>query len=220
MSATHSHETRPDQDAPATYYQFMETAVRELLIEKGILTAEDIRRAIEDMDSRTPERGAEVVARAWVDPEFKQRLLEDAPAAVRELDIDIGPLNLVVVENTPEVHNLIVCTLCSCYPRFLIGRPPDWYKSREYRSRSVREPRSVLREFGTEISDHVQVRVHDSTADLRYIVLPQRPEGTEDLSESKLAALVRRDSMIGVTQVSPPAAYSPPSNDTSPNASP
>ena len=220
MSATHSHETRPDQDAPATYYQFMETAVRELLIEKGILTAEDIRRAIEDMDSRTPERGAEVVARAWVDPEFKQRLLEDAPAAVRELEIDIGPLNLVVVENTPEVHNLIVCTLCSCYPRFLIGRPPDWYKSREYRSRSVREPRSVLREFGTEISDHVQVRVHDSTADLRYIVLPQRPEGTEDLSESKLAALVRRDSMIGVTQVSPPAAYSPPSNDTSPNASP
>ena len=220
MSATHSHETRPDQDAPATYYQFMETAVRELLIEKGILTAEDIRRAIEDMDSRTPERGAEVVARAWVDPEFKQRLLEDAPAAVRELDIDIGPLNLVVVENTPEVHNLIVCTLCSCYPRFLIGRPPDWYKSREYRSRSVREPRSVLREFGTEISDHVQVRVHDSTADLRYIVLPQRPEGTEDLSESELAALVRRDSMIGVTRVSPPAAYSPPSNDTSPNASP
>jgi nitrile hydratase len=204
MSATHSHETRPDQDVPATYYQFMEAAVRELLIEKEILTAEDIRRAIDDMDSRTPERGAEVVARAWVDPEFKRRLLENAPAAVSELDIDLGPLNLVVVENTPEAHNLIVCTLCSCYPRFLLGLPPDWYKSREYRSRSVREPRAVLREFGTEIPDNVPVRVHDSTADLRYLVLPQRPEGTDDCSEQELAALVGRDAMIGVTVVQPP----------------
>ena len=204
MSATHSHETRPDQDVPATYYQFMEAAVRELLIEKEILTAEDIRHAIEDMDSRTPERGAEVVARAWVDPEFKRRLLENAPAAVSELDIDLGPLNLVVLENTPEAHNLIVCTLCSCYPRFLLGLPPDWYKSREYRSRSVREPRAVLREFGTEIPDNVPVRVHDSTADLRYLVLPQRPEGTDDCSEQDLAALVGRDAMIGVTVVQPP----------------
>jgi nitrile hydratase len=204
MSATHSHETRSDQDVPATYYQFMEAAVRELLIEKEILTAEDIRRAIEDMDSRTPERGAEVVARAWVDPEFKRRLLENAPAAVSELDIDLGPLNLVVVENTPEAHNLIVCTLCSCYPRFLLGLPPDWYKSREYRSRSVREPRAVLREFGTEIPDNVPVRVHDSTADLRYLVLPQRPEGMDDCSEQDLAALVGRDAMIGVTVVQPP----------------
>jgi nitrile hydratase len=204
MSATHSHETRPDQDVPATYYQFMEAAVRELLIEKEILTAEDIRHAIEDMDSRTPERGAEVVARAWVDPEFKRRLLENAPAAVSELDIDLGPLNLVVVENTPEAHNLIVCTLCSCYPRFLLGLPPDWYKSREYRSRSVREPRAVLREFGTVIPDNVPVRVHDSTADLRYLVLPQRPEGMDDCSEQELAALVGRDAMIGVTVVQPP----------------
>ena len=204
MSATHSHETRPDQDVPATYYQFMEAAVRELLIEKEILTAEDIRRAIEDMDSRTPERGAEVVARAWVDPEFKRRLLENAPTAVSELDIDLGPLNLVVVENTPEAHNLIVCTLCSCYPRFLLGLPPDWYKSREYRSRSVREPRAVLREFGTDIPYNVPVRVHDSTADLRYLVLPQRPEGTDDCSEQELAALVGRDAMIGVTVVQPP----------------
>ena len=199
MSATHSHETRPDQDVPATYYQFMEAAVRELLIEKEILTAEDIRRAIEDMDSRTPERGAEVVARAWVDPEFKRRLLENAPAAVSELDIDLGPLNLVVVENTPEAHNLIVCTLCSCYPRFLLGLPPDWYKSREYRSRSVREPRAVLREFGTEIPDNVPVRVHDSTADLRYLVLPQQPEGTDGWSSEQLAAIVTRDAMVGVT---------------------
>ena len=204
MSATHSHETRPDQDVPATYYQFMEAAVRELLIEKEILTAEDIRHAIEDMDSRTPEHGAEVVARAWVDPEFKRRLLENAPAAVSELDIDLGPLNLVVVENTPEAHNLIVCTLCSCYPRFLLGLPPDWYKSREYRSRSVREPRAVLREFGTVIPDNVPVRVHDSTADLRYLVLPQRPEGMDDCSEQELAALVGRDAMIGVTVVQPP----------------
>ena len=120
------------------------------------------------------------------------------------MDIDLGPLNLVVVENTPEAHNLIVCTLCSCYPRFLLGLPPDWYKSREYRSRSVREPRAVLRGFGTEIPDNVPVRVHDSTADLRYLVLPQRPEGTDDCSEQELAALVGRDAMIGVTVVQPP----------------
>ncbi|MBC8257507.1 MAG: nitrile hydratase subunit alpha, partial [SAR324 cluster bacterium] len=184
-----------------TYYQFMEISVRELLIEKGVLSEDEIRKAVEAMDSRGPELGAQVVAHAWVDAQFKHLLLQDAPSAVKTLGIDIGALQLMVVENTQKVHNLIVCTLCSCYPRTLLGLPPDWYKSSEYRSRAVREPRAVLREFGTEIPDEVEVRVHDSTADLRYLVLPQRPAGTENLTEDELAALVKRDSMVGVTVV-------------------
>ena len=203
MTTAHIHETILDKDVPKTYYQFLEIAVRELLIEKGVMSADDIRRAVEDMDSRGPEQGAQVVAHAWVDPQLKKRLLLDASSAVKTLGIDIGPLNLLVMENTSKVHNLIVCTLCSCYPRWLLGLPPDWYKSREYRSRAVREPREVLREFGTEIPNEVEVRVHDSTADLRYLVLPKRPEGTEHLNEEQLAALVKRDTMIGVTVVQP-----------------
>ena len=206
MKAAHANEAGSEHAVASTYYQFMEISVRELLIEKGVLSAEDIRNAVEEMDSRGPQLGAQVVARAWVDPPFKQSLLQDAPAAVKALSIDIGPLQLLVVENTTEVHNLIVCTLCSCYPRTLLGLPPDWYKSREYRSRAVREPRAVLREFGTDIPDEVEVRVHDSTADLRYLVLPQRPAGTGHLSEDELAALVKRDSMIGVTVVQAPAS--------------
>ena len=201
MNAQQTNETNPENAASGTYYQFLEISVRELLIEKGVLSEDDIRIAVEEMDSRGPERGAQVVARAWVDPQFKQSLMQDAPSAVKTLGLDIGPLQLLVVENTPDVHNLIVCTLCSCYPRTLLGLPPDWYKSREYRSRAVREPRSVLREFGTEIPDEVEVRVHDSTADLRYLVLPQRPTGTGHLTEDELSALVERDSMIGVTVV-------------------
>ena len=193
MNKQQINETSPENAVPSTYYQFMEISVRELLIEKGVLSEDDIRQAVEAMDSRGPELGAQVVAHAWVDAQFKQSLLHDAPSAVKTLGIDIGPLQLMVVENTPKVHNLIVCTLCSCYP--------DWYKSSEYRSRAVREPRAVLREFGTEIPDKVEVRVHDSTADLRYLVLPQRPAGTADLSEDELAALVKRDSMVGVTVV-------------------
>ena len=131
MNATHKHETILDKDVPKTYYQFLEIAVRELLIEKGVMSADDIRRAVEDMDSRGPEQGAQVVAHAWVDPQFKKRLLLDASSAVKTLGIDIGPLNLLVMENTSKVHNLIVCTLCSCYPRWLLGLPPEWYKSRE-----------------------------------------------------------------------------------------
>ena len=206
MKAAHANEAGSEHAVASTYYQFLEISVRELLIEKGVLSAEDIRNAVEEMDSRGPELGAQVVARAWVDPQFKQSLLQDAPAAVKALGIDIGPLQLLVVENTTEVHNLIVCTLCSCYPRTLLGLPPDWYKSREYRSRAVREPRAVLREFGTDIPDEVEVRVHDSTADLRYLVLPQRPAGTGHLSEDELAALVKRDSMIGVTVVQGPGS--------------
>jgi nitrile hydratase len=194
----HPHPTRPDQDDRLTYYQTMEIAVRELLVEKGILTADQIRRQVEDMDNRTPLRGAKVVARAWTDPAYKARLLAEGNPALEEIGLDRGPYRLVVVENTPAVHNIIVCTLCSCYPRWLLGLPPDWYKSRNYRSRVVREPRSVLREFGLDLRDDVTVRVHDSTADMRYLVLPARPAGTEGWSEEQLAALVTRDTMIGV----------------------
>jgi nitrile hydratase len=194
----HRHDHSPDHDGPLSDYQLMEIAVRELLIEKEILSADEIRRAVEAMDARSPAIGARVVARAWVDPAYKARLLADGTAACRELGIEMGGTKLVVVEDTPQVHNLIVCTLCSCYPRALLGLPPDWYKSRPYRARVVREPRAVLREFGTELSDDMTVRVHDSTADMRYLVLPLRPAGTEGWSEERLAGLVTRDTMIGV----------------------
>jgi nitrile hydratase len=192
---------RPDTDDTLTYYKAMEIAVRELLIEKGVISPEDVRRAIEAMDARSPAQGARIVARAWSDPAYKARLLADPNAAILELGIEPGVYKLVVLENTPEVHNLVVCTLCSCYPRGVLGLPPDWYKSRAYRSRAVREPRAVLREFGTDVPDQVEVRVHDSTADMRYLVLPERPKGTEGWSEAKLAELVTRDSMIGVARV-------------------
>ncbi|MET4130281.1 nitrile hydratase subunit alpha [Roseovarius sp. MBR-6] len=191
------HPYRGDNDGPLSYWQRMEIAVRELMVEKGHLTPAEIAAQIEAMDARSPANGAAVVARAWVDPDFKARLLADASEASREMGFDIGPLNLIAVENTANTHNLIVCTLCSCYPRNLLGLPPDWYKTRAYRSRAVREPRSVLREFGLDLPDDVTVRVHDSTADMRYIVLPARPEGTEGMDEAQLAALVTRDSMIG-----------------------
>ena len=191
------HPFRTDDDVPLSYWQTMEIAVRELLIEKGVATAEEIALQIDAMDARSPADGAAVVARAWTDPEFKARLLDDASAAARELGFDIGPLRLIAVENTDAAHNLVVCTLCSCYPRNLLGLPPDWYKSRAYRSRAVKEPRAVLREFGLELPGNMVVRVHDSTADMRYIVLPARPQGSERLDEAELAALVTRDSMIG-----------------------
>ena len=191
------HPYRQDNDAPLTYWQTMEIAVREILIEKGHVTSAEIAEQIDAMDARTPANGAAVVARAWVDPAFKARLLDNASDASREMGFDIGALNLIAVENTPKVHNLIVCTLCSCYPRNLLGLPPDWYKTRAYRSRAVKEPRKVLEEFGVTLPEKTQIRVHDSTADMRYIVLPARPEGTEGLDEAALAALVTRDSMIG-----------------------
>ncbi len=198
------HPVRRDHDDTLTHYRVMEIAVRELLIEKGILTADRIRRQVEDMDARTPARGAAVVARAWSDDGFRQRLLADGNAAIEELGLDRGPYKLVVLENTPSEHNVVVCTLCSCYPRWLLGLPPDWYKSRAYRSRVVSEPRAVLREFGLALPDHVTVRVHDSTADMRYLVVPRRPAGTEDWSEDRLAGLVTRDAMIGVAEARSP----------------
>lgn len=195
----HDHSPPPDQDGPLSYYQVMEIAVRELLIEKGVLQPDEIRAAVEAMDSRKPENGARVAARAWLDPEFKGRLLADGSAACAELGIDMGPTHLVVVESSESVHNVIVCTLCSCYPRNLLGLPPDWYKARSYRSRVVREPRAVLAEFGTKLPEEVEVRVHDSTADMRYMVLPRRPAGTEAMNEAELAALITRDCLIGVS---------------------
>jgi nitrile hydratase alpha subunit len=196
----HPHPNQPDIDSePMGYYQVMGSALGELLIEKGVITADELRAAIETVDSRTPEGGAKVVAKAWTDPDYKSRLLENGTAAVDELGIDMPATHLVVVENTETVHNVIVCTLCSCYPRMLLGLPPDWYKAHAYRSRVVREPRAVLKEFGTELPDDVEIRVHDSTADMRYLVLPRRPEGTEGMSEEELVGVVSRDSMIGVT---------------------
>ena len=157
------------------------------------------------MDERTPALGAKVIARAWVDPAFKARLLTDAKSACAEVGVDAGTLaQIVAIENTDNVHNVVVCTLCSCYPRSILGLPPDWYKSLSYRSRVVQEPRSVLREFGLELPQSVEVRVYDSTADMRYLVIPARPPGTEDLSEAELAALITRDSMIGVAKARGP----------------
>lgn len=197
----HSHE-EISADRPPGYYEIMETAVRELLIEKQLLRASEITRQIEVLDSRTPALGAAVVARAWTDPAFKARLLLHGRAACEELGISFyDDTHLIVLENTKEVHNLIVCTLCSCYPRPLLGLPPDWYKLKPYRARAVIEPRAVLAEFGTTIAENVEVRVSDSTAMLRYMVLPMRPAGTENFSEAQLAALVTRDSMLGVIVV-------------------
>ena len=188
---------------PLSYYELMEVSLRELLVEKGIVSDAEVQAEVEAMRQRSPERGARVVARAWIDAGFKQRLLENGTRACEELGLEIPALKLVVVENTPQQHNAIVCTLCSCYPRMLLGIPPDWYKSRNYRSRMVREPRSVLSEFGLHISQEVKIRVHDSTADMRYLVLPMRPAGSEGWSEAKLASIVTRDCMIGVAVPKP-----------------
>jgi nitrile hydratase len=197
VSHGHPHEEVRHEGSP---YAARIRAIEALLLEKGVLTEPEIQDRISYMEARSPANGAKLVAHAWTDPAFKERLLSDTKAAAQELGIDAsGPVEFVVVENTPEVHNLIVCTLCSCYPRAILGRPPDWYKSFNYRSRAVREPRAVMREFGFEPPDGVEVVVHDSTADVRYMVLPMRPPGTEDMGEEELAELVTRDDLIGVS---------------------
>jgi nitrile hydratase len=202
----HDHATI-SHEAPPGYYEIMETAIRELLIERQLIGADEIRRQIEVLDSRTPALGAKVVARAWVDPQFRRRLLANGRSACEELGISFyDDTQLIVLENTQEVHNLIVCTLCSCYPRPVLGLPPDWYKLKPYRARAVIEPRVVLAEFGTIIPDDVEIRVSDSTAAVRYLVLPKRPDGAEDFNEDQLAALVTRDAMIGVIPVELPKA--------------
>jgi len=192
------HPYRPDDDVPLTRSQRMEIAVRELLVEKGITTPGEIADAVQAMDARTPALGAMVVAKAWSEPGYRERLLADGSAAMREVGIDPEVLKLVAVENTAEGHNVVVCTLCSCYPRNLLGLPPDWYKSRAYRARTVKEPRAVLAEFGLTLPEGTRLRVHDSTADMRYLVVPMRPEGTDGWDAERLAGLVTRDSMIGV----------------------
>ena len=173
--------------------------MKELLIEKGHVTDEEIRKCQDKLESIEPAQGSRVIAKAWIDAAFKQRLLDDGNAALAELGVDPGSARMTVVENTDQVQNVVVCTLCSCYPRAVLGMPPDWYRSKAYRSRVVIEPRAVLKEFGTDVPDDVTVRVHDSLADLRYLVIPKRPAGTDNWSEDQLAAIVSRDNMVGVT---------------------
>ena len=200
------HDPEAAERNKVPFYGRRAYAIRDLLIERGILTADEIQRQIDYMDARSPANGARLVARAWLSPAFKDLLLSDPKAACREIGIDASGLTeFIVLENTDKVHNLVVCTLCSCYPRPILGRPPDWYKSFAYRSRAVVEPRAVMREFGTSLPEDVEVRVFDSSADIRYLVLPQRPPGTEGMSEEQLAELVTRDSMIGVTLAKAPA---------------
>ncbi len=201
MSDAHHHpHHEAGTEQTISPYAHRIRAIEALLLEKGVLAEPEIQDRVSYMESRSPENGARLVARAWVDPEFKARLLFDTKTAALELGIDAaGPVEFVVVENTPEVHNLIVCTLCSCYPRAILGRPPDWYKSFNYRSRAVNEPRAVMREFGLDIPGDRRVAVHDSSADVRYLVLPMRPPGAEGIGEEELANLVTRDCLIGVS---------------------
>jgi len=197
----HDHDHVDNTQEPAEELRHLEQALRELLDEKGIVTSAQISQQIDVQDSRTPSLGAKVVVKAWVDPEFKRALLSNPLETINKFfGMSIStPLELVVLENTPDVHNIVVCTLCSCYPRMLLGIPPAWYRSTDYRSRVVIEPRIVLAEFGTQVSDKTEVRVSDSTADIRYIVLPMRPVGTEGLTEQQLEVLVTRDTMIGTS---------------------
>jgi nitrile hydratase len=199
-----AHKEIVATDRPG-YFDILETALEEMLIERKILQPGEIDRQIDVLDSRTPALGAKVVARAWTDPEFRARLLADGRGTCEELGVTFyDDTGLIVLENTEKVHNLVVCTLCSCYPRPVLGLPPDWYKAKPYRARAVTEPRAVLAEFGTIIPDDVEVRVHDSTAVVRYLVLPKRPAGTERFTEEQLAALVTRDAMIGVIPANSP----------------
>jgi nitrile hydratase len=203
MSGKHDDGHKPLQPVPLDDYEIMEIALRELLIEKGLITEALRRKYLDQIESSTARLGARLVARAWVDPVFRDELLTDAKAAAsRFLGIEIlhGP-ELVAVENTARVHHVIVCTLCSCYPKALLGIPPDWYKSFAYRSRMVVEPRAVLAQFGTSLPDEMEIRVVDSTADLRYLVIPRRPAAAADWDEDRLASIVTRDSMIGVSDI-------------------
>ena len=195
------------QPEPESYASLRTKALESLLVEKGLIASDAIDAIVQAYEQDIgPRNGARVVARAWINPAYKEWLLKDATAAIAALGFVTGQgAELVVVENTPSVHNLIVCTLCSCYPAGLLGLPPTWYKDYAYRSRAVIEPRQVLRELGLQLDDTVEIRVWDSTAELRYMVLPEQPEGTAHLSEEALAALVTRDAMIGVAKVVAPA---------------
>jgi len=197
----HHHDHTPITiDETPGYYEILEISIRELLIARGLIGADEVTKQIEVLDSRSPVLGSKLVVKAWLEPDFKDRLLKDGNAAAEEMGITIyDNTAFTVLEDTPELHNVIVCTLCSCYPRPILGLPPDWYKSKEYRSRTVKEPRAVLAEFGTLIPEDVKVQVQDSTASQRYMVLPLRPAGTENFTQEQLESLVTRDTMIGVT---------------------
>ncbi len=200
------HAPIEEQAGPPTPHELLEHALRELLVEKGIFQAGDVQTYIENMELRTPAQGARMVAKLWCDPAYRKLALENGKAAATALDIDVSVApELVILENTPERHYVVVCTLCSCYPRMVLGVPPAWYKSRAYRSRVVGEPRAVLREFGTELPAETEIQVVDSTADMRYLVVPMRPAGTEGWSEEQLARLITRDSMVGVSVAKDPA---------------
>lgn len=199
----HPHDHDHDHQAVPSDPTLRVKALESLMVAKGLVDPAALDALIDTYEHKVgPRVGARVVARAWVDPAFRKRLLADGTAAVAELGI--GGDTLVVVENTPEVHNLVVCTLCSCYPWSVLGLPPLWYKSAAYRSRSVIDPRGVLREFGVALADEIGIRVWDSTAETRYLVLPERPSGTDGLSETELAALVTRDAMVGTARVAAP----------------
>ena len=193
----HSRTFQPDHPEPTSDGALVGLALRELLMEGGYYSADDERAMIATMQGASPQNGGRLAARAWTDEAFGERLLSNGSEAIKELGFDLSPTEFTVMANTPTVHNVIVCTLCSCYPRALLGMSPAWYKSKSYRARLVREPRAVLAEFGVRLPDGVEVRVHDSTAELRYMVLPERPSGTEGWDEARLAALVTRDSLIG-----------------------
>ncbi len=201
------HHDHDHQDVPSDIALRVK-ALESLLTEKEMVDPAALDEIVDSYENRIgPQNGARVVARAWIDPDFRERLLADGTSAIGELDYLGGQgEHMKVVENTDTVHNVIVCTLCSCYPWPTLGLPPTWYKSSAYRARAVIEPREVLREFGLDLSNHVEVRVWDSTAEIRYLVLPQRPSGTEGMTEEELAALVTRDSMVGVARVAPPSS--------------
>jgi nitrile hydratase subunit alpha len=210
MSGTHDDHGHPHEHGhhhrePESTLSLRVRALESLLVEKKLVASDAVDRIVSAYEQDIgPHNGAKVVARAWVDPRYRERLLADGSAAIEELGF--GGVDLQVVANAPGVHNLVVCTLCSCYPHALIGLPPVWYKSFEYRSRAVREPRVVLREFGVDLPETTEMRIWDSSAELRYLVLPERPAGTERLGEAELAKLVTRDAMIGVALVKPPAS--------------
>ena len=204
----HEHEPGEEHEAgprhELSHWAKRAYAMRDILIEKGVVTEADIRQQAEFTESKTPANGARLVALSWTDPEFKARFMADPKKVCAEMGIDASTLNeFVILENTDKVRHVVVCTLCSCYPRPILGRPPDWYKSFNYRKRAVNDPRGVMREFGLDLPDDVEVRVHDSTADMRYLVIPARPAGTESLSVEELEKLVTRDSMIGVMDALP-----------------
>ncbi|NKB50347.1 MAG: nitrile hydratase subunit alpha [Alphaproteobacteria bacterium] len=206
----HDHEhddhapTREDDDIELTEREATFLALKSLLIEQGIVTAEEIRKRMEFNERGSPHQAARMIAKAWLDPHYKTRMIDDTKAAAAELGIETTEAELVTLENTPDRHNIVVCTLCSCYPRSLLGEPPAFYVSKAYRSRAVREPRQVLKEFGVDIPQSVDIAVHDSNADLRYVVMPMRPAGTDAMSEAELAALISRDCVVGCALPSEP----------------